>query len=219
MGSWVTEESGQINEGIQQYFEVFIGLWSSYIAYKAFARKRKDCMPLGVIVFHKFGYGSTLCSRSIFFLIIWFFNRARRWTATAGGWRTSFFWFAFVFFYLSELQLFYFFFFTLEDDEDEDELDDLDLLLRFLYYIKYTFLFLPLDNHFSWIKTYLPMTFSATKTTFISRLRSFRFFRLSCNLHFYSLFIDNFTIHLINSFLNRFFGVINLNGANFTMKQ
>ena len=108
-----------------------------------------------------------------------------------------------MFFNFPKSKNFYFFFLTLEEDElEEESLDELRLL-RLLNQLLNTDLFSGLDSHFSLIYKNVPMSFFTTKSAFIVRLRSLRFFRLPSDLDSHSLIIDVISVHFLDSFVNR----------------
>lgn len=56
------------------------------------------------------------------------------------------------------------------------------------------------------------MAFSTTKSALVIGLRSFGFFRLSCDFHFDSWVVDVLSIHIFNCFIDGIFSIKNLIG-------
>ena len=168
--------------------------------------------------------GSAFLSISITFvlLLLLLVGRDRTFriaaTATRRWWRraASPFRFSLMFFYFPESQYSYFFFLSLDEDEEllEDELEGLLLLLFFLS--------LSLrrsgQSFFLTIYTNIPVTLPTAQPALIIGLRTFRLFRLTSNFNLDSRFIDVFSVHLINRFLNSLFPIKHLNKSKCTMK-
>lgn len=106
--------------------------------------------------------------------------------------------------HLPELCLPYFFFLTLEDDDEEEEDDDdLLLLLRFLTPKTCTSLVEGPDSRFSLVNNQVPMALAAAQSALIVGLWPLRFFWLSCDLDADALFVDLFSVHIVDGLLDR----------------